>query len=544
MSPKTTIGVLRTDTHPLSEGIRDSSESSDRSHRTGGKKFISCFLLATYYLLLSTCCFALDSPFWQSKGRAGYPGEYLITFTANARAAGLANAYTALSDDASGAYWNPAGLAGIHFIETSFLYTRLFLHTDYGYLSFVYPLDERNIFGLSVLALQSAEVEKTSQWSLSGVKFHELENVFFLTYAKKFNSFIDGGLNLKIVNQEIADYSTRGVGMDLGVKYHFSKRITYGLTLQNLIPAELQLNEEKENFPLNIKFGIICSYLKNRLLWSSDLNLLDPFGKYKVFYWSSGVEYKIFPLFVLRVGISYKEIAAGFGLKTNNFNFDYAVSLHRIDLTHRLSVAYRYGFLPYQEEKRLKEEKETWQKEKKADEEKLDGEKKKILLEKERIAKEQEITTGLILVKKYLEEKNYQEAQKELERILTLDPTNKEAKILNREVDELSRKDLAEKSYFLAKNFYEKKFYSRVLETLKKALEYYPEHEKAKILYFLAQGQVYLAERKYSEAKEAFFEVLKLDPKEEEATTLLRRLQTILEFYPSEGQSSQKEQKQ
>ncbi len=504
-------------------------------------------IILTLYTLHFTLCplvYALDSPFWQSKGRAGYPGEYLITFTANARASGLANAYTALSDDASGAYWNPAGLARLHAIETSFLYTRIFLHTDYGYLSFVYPLDERNIFGLSVLALQSAEAERTSQWSLSGVKFHELENVFFLTYAKKFNSFIDGGLNLKIVNQEIADYSTRGVGMDLGVKYYFSKRITYGLSMQNLIPAELQLNEEKEKFPLNIKFGIICSYLKNRLLWPSDLNLLDPLGKYKVFYWSSGVEYKLFPLFVLRVGISYKEIAAGFGLRTNNFNFDYAVSSHRIDLTHRLSVAYRYGFLPYEEEKRLKEEKELWQKEKKADEEKLAEEKKKVLLDEERIAKEQEIITGLISVKKYLEEKNYPQAQKELEKILTLEPTNKEAKIIGSEVDKLSRKDLAEESYLLAKDLYKKKFYSRVVETSKKALGYYPEHEKTKILCFLAQGQVFLAEKKYLEARESFFEVLKIDPKEEEATILLRRLQTILEFYPSEGQPSQKEPKQ
>lgn len=471
---------------------------------------------------------------------AGYPGEYLITFTANARAAGLANTYTALSDDASGAYWNPAGLARLTYIETSLLYSRLFLHSDYGYLSFVYPLNEKNVFGLSLLFLQSEEAEETYQYGGSGgVKFRQLENVFFISYARRFYPYLDGGINLKIVNQEIADFSTRGVGIDLGVKYYSSRGQSYGLSLQNFIPVKLHLNEEKETFPLNIKTGVLFPTLKNRLFWVTDFNLLAPFSKYKVFYWSTGIEYKLFPAFVLRVGVNYKEISSGFGLRTENFSFDYALSLHSIALTHRLSMAYRYGFLPYEEEKRLKTEKETWQKEKKEYEQYLEEEKQKHALDEERIIKEQKITAGLILIKKYLEEKNFQEAKKELEKIFVLDPTNKEAKTLELEIDESHRKDLAEKSYLLAKDLYGQKLYIRALEALNKTKEYYPEHEKGKILYYLTQGQIYLGERKYGKAKEIFLEVMKLDPKNEEVLILLRRLQTVLEFYPTEKEPKQ-----
>ncbi|GAI55830.1 unnamed protein product, partial [marine sediment metagenome] len=50
---------------------------------------------------------------------AGVPLEYLLSFTANARAAGFGNAYTGYSGDVSCAYWNPAGILKIYFTELS-----------------------------------------------------------------------------------------------------------------------------------------------------------------------------------------------------------------------------------------------------------------------------------------------------------------------------------------------------------------------------------------------------------------------------------------
>lgn len=500
------------------------------------KKIILYFLLTTSYFLLSTTCLSLESPFWNKKGRAGYPGEYLTTFTANARAAALANTYTALSEDSSGPYWNPAGLARVYAIEVSFLYTQLFFHTDYGFLGLAYPLTVKDVFGLSLIALQSANAQETYAHGGTGGKFNELESAFLITYARRLNQSFDLGMNLKIVRQEIADFSDGGVGFDLGLKYHLASGQVYGLNLQNFLPPKLQLREAKEIYPLNTKLGVVFPYLKGHLLWASDLVLIDPLGKYKSLYWSTGLEYKIHPHLSFRGGVSYKEISAGFGLVTHNFNFDYAVSLHRINLTHRCGVSYRYGFLSAEEERRLKEEKDVWQKEMKAYRETLDQEKKTISEEQERVAKQQKIAAGLILAKTYLEEKNYPQAKKELEKILYLEPENKEIKNLLAEINQLQNRELAEKSYLLAKDFYERKFYLRSLEVVKKTLEYWPEYEKAKILSHLSQGQVYIGEKKYLEAREEFFAVLKLEPQHEEALTLLKRLQTILELYPTKGE--------
>ncbi|GEM_PF-1072802 len=500
---------------------------------SGGKKIIFS-LLTTSYLLLSTSCFSLELPFWQKKGTAGFPGEYLTTFTANARAAGLANTYTALSNDANGAYWNPAGLVQIYAIETSFLYAPLFLHTNYGSLGFVYPLSDKNIFGIGLVTLQSAEIEKTDNFGYTGDKFRESENVFFITYAQELNSRIDAGINLKIVNQEIANFSTRGVGIDLGFKYYSANGKIYGLNLQNLLPPVLRLCEEKEHFPLNLKFGFAFPYFKNRLFWVTDVTIINLTGENKPFCWSTGMEYKIHRLFSLRAGVSFKELTTGFGLETHNFNFDYALSVHRLGLTHRFSIRYRYGFLPTEEEKRVKEEKEILEKEKKVYQESLKKEREKIAKEQEQFKKEQEIATAFIYTQRYLREKNYSSARKELEKVLSLDPENQEAKNLLTEIDEQQRKELAQKFYFRAEDFYRQKLYLRSLEEVKKSLQYQPNYEKAQILYHLAQGQTYLQEKKYQQAKEEFFAVIKLNPEEKEAVTILRRLQTVLEFYPSD----------
>ena len=63
--------------------------------------------------------------------------ESVFTIGAGARAMGMGNGFTALAEDATAVYYNPAGLAYLPSQQISFLHTILFEGTVYDFASYV-----------------------------------------------------------------------------------------------------------------------------------------------------------------------------------------------------------------------------------------------------------------------------------------------------------------------------------------------------------------------------------------------------------------------
>src|SRR5580693_7079156 len=80
-----------------------------------------------------------SSPFGTSQ--AGTSGATFLTQGADARAAGMGNAVGASADDASGVYWNPADLAGLHYRDATFTHTASYQNTFYDFLAYAQPIE-------------------------------------------------------------------------------------------------------------------------------------------------------------------------------------------------------------------------------------------------------------------------------------------------------------------------------------------------------------------------------------------------------------------
>src|SRR3954465_15002057 len=89
--------------------------------------------------LLSAFC--LLHPALALAGSPGTTTGELLKIPVGTRAIGMGEAYTAMADDTSALYWNPAGMSLLHQKEANFSHSALMDSVHYENLSFVAPGD-------------------------------------------------------------------------------------------------------------------------------------------------------------------------------------------------------------------------------------------------------------------------------------------------------------------------------------------------------------------------------------------------------------------
>ena len=100
--------------------------------------------------------FLLTITFLAVTGSASQYGNVagIFDLSPSARAAGMGEAFVALSDDASAVFYNPAGLGWIHNISLTSLFARQFDAVNYASLQFALPY-----FGVAIVYLDSGPIE-------------------------------------------------------------------------------------------------------------------------------------------------------------------------------------------------------------------------------------------------------------------------------------------------------------------------------------------------------------------------------------------------
>lgn len=177
-----------------------------------------------------------------------YSNEFL-SIGAGARAMGTGNAIVGHSDDASSAYWNPAGLMGLAGkTELNLMHNEYFLGTKYDYAAFATPIDNTAYAAVSVIRMGVDNIPDTTELidANGNVNYDNVKSLsvadyaFVLSYARKkptvdsSRSSLFYGLNTKIIHRLIGPYgSAWGFGMDAGVQYRF-KKLRLGLMAKDI----------------------------------------------------------------------------------------------------------------------------------------------------------------------------------------------------------------------------------------------------------------------------------------------------------------------
>jgi hypothetical protein len=162
-----------------------------------------------------------------------YSNEFL-SIGVGARALGLSNAYTALANDATAGYWNPAGLTHIKSnLQLSLMHTQYFAgiaRYDYGSLAF--RSGDNNHFAISFIRFGVDDIPDTSELidAEGNINYDRIrsfsasDNAFILSYARLFPKVenLRIGANAKIIRRTAGSFAGAwGFGLDIGLQYQW-----------------------------------------------------------------------------------------------------------------------------------------------------------------------------------------------------------------------------------------------------------------------------------------------------------------------------------
>ena len=285
------------------------------------------FFVITFLLIAS-----LPGTMQGGEESGGYAGSFL-EWGAGARAISMGKTFTAIANDGTALFWNPAGLTQISSRELTATHALIFEDRSQNFLAFTFPLSRLSLsagwlrFGVNDIQERGAAGE------LIGT-FNSSENVFLLGAGYNLLAMPGFKLNLgvtaKYFYHSLHSYSASGVGADLGVLSFFQlsglvDRIGVGVSAQNL-GARLKWNTEsshEDDLPASFRVGTAVMIKPVPFKLALDLDKREK----QDLRIHAGAEYWI-SMLALRAGWSHDHLTAGTGLalKLSRYGFliDYA----------------------------------------------------------------------------------------------------------------------------------------------------------------------------------------------------------------------------
>lgn len=320
-----------------------------------------------------------------------YAGEFM-KIPVGARAVGLGGAFTAIADDATSPYWNPAGMVYLPYREAFLQHAEQFgslVNHDFG--SVVMPLrateERRAALGVALTWVGVTDIPITprpgglqpGQWLDYGTdndpstpdadgtqgngKWDRGERLLLgaedlymassndfalqLAYAQQRGRHWAFGGTLKFVRQSIPDSvfsehaTSFGAGLDAGVLYMVNDAVTLSTVVHDLTTTYISWNSGVREFVSpTIVTGSSFNFApapNQALTWAVDLGwnfegrTFDSQLKMGAVTADlhTGLEYWYRNTLALRSGLSGKDLTFGAGVRYRHFGVDYAASLNR-----------------------------------------------------------------------------------------------------------------------------------------------------------------------------------------------------------------------
>ena len=179
------------------------------------------FLVSAGLLFVShQLCHAQLIPVLGSQ-RAGTAMAQFLKIGVGGRAVGMGEAFAAVANDASALYWNPAGIAQTTQNEVMFSHVNWPVDVRHEFVGYVHHFGKANVFGLSITALHTDDMEETTEYAPLGtgnyVTFGDI--AVGLTYARQMTDRFSFGVTAKYMDETLAELHARAFMVDLGTYY-------------------------------------------------------------------------------------------------------------------------------------------------------------------------------------------------------------------------------------------------------------------------------------------------------------------------------------
>ncbi|MEW6620198.1 MAG: PorV/PorQ family protein [bacterium] len=287
-------------------------------------------------------------------------GAAFLKMDVGARPQALGGAYTALADDVTSIYWNPAGLARINQPEFNFMHNEWFEGINYEFVGVAYPVEDLT-FATSVTYLYMDEIKEilrdtqgygNGRYWETGKLFTAENMALSLAFAQAIEENLFMGVNFKYIYETIEDTSASGFAVDLGILTKPSNKLGLGFVICNVGP-KMKFIKDEFALPLTYRAGISYQLGRNFNISFDIKKIKDEkidfcagieswFGEWLALRFSgkTNSDNKLGKFKGLSTGMS-----AGCGFKLgNSVLVDYAYAPYG-DLgdTHKLSISTKFG---------------------------------------------------------------------------------------------------------------------------------------------------------------------------------------------------------
>lgn len=302
---------------------------------------------------------------------------------AGARGTAMGDAYTAHVKDISAMYWNPAGMQKINGNAVGVSRTQLFADITLDYLGAVYSIDPSTSIGLSVLYLNSGEMDLNTiaEPEGTGQTFDAASTALGVSVARSLTDRFDLGVTIKLITERLyreeastlafdvgSQFDTGIYGMKLGMSLaNFGGKMkldgpdldmpTYNLNTSTEYEAGGRLKTEEWPIPLVFRLGIAADIMgRNSEIIKDEDNRItlvlegnDPVDHY--LRYNLGMEYEWNEVFALRAGYkdNYDQAkwTAGFGMDFSKLGIDarldYAFNDYgMLGAVHNYSIEFKF----------------------------------------------------------------------------------------------------------------------------------------------------------------------------------------------------------
>ncbi|MFO7915556.1 MAG: PorV/PorQ family protein [Candidatus Krumholzibacteriales bacterium] len=307
-------------------------------------------IIMTLAVFIPGSVLAGTSPF----EKVGTYAAQFLKIGVSARATGMGSAFTAIADDASALYWNPAGMVELDRTEVTLNSVTWPADVDLYFAGSVFRTPYLpGTIGVSARALTIDpqivrtvhRPEGTNEWFDAGYQSYGI------SYAMYFTDKFSSGITMHFLHMGLAEKSVESFALDFGLLYRIGLRgIQLGMLVQSL-GSKVKFDERESKMPTVFKVGAkVDAYRKGDHILIAAGEFSHPSDNAE--RGNLGMEYSFDQFFFVRGGynLNYDSqgIAWGVGFRidtsqTSDIRFDYSwQDLNHLGDCHRVTLGFSY----------------------------------------------------------------------------------------------------------------------------------------------------------------------------------------------------------
>lgn len=294
---------------------------------------------------------------------------------AGSRAIAMGGAFSAVGDDPSVLFYNPAALRLNRYAAVLLNHMQLFSSfsdASFDFVGLVYPTISVGSVGVGFMTVGTGAIHGFDELSRPTEDLSYRESEFLLGYAFDlpwhYFGVFTAGSTVKVLTQRVGDLNDTGVGLDAGFLYKpsFLHGVGFGCSLQDIVGAETKLVTVTDKVDRTIMVGAGYAHpFANGSALALAMQLNAPRRDKKEFRF--GAEYVLKQLVSFRVGYDSQKITAGLGVAWRGYSVDYGyLSRDEAGSSHPISLSAHIGSsldekIKVRDERRLREQEQRIQ---------------------------------------------------------------------------------------------------------------------------------------------------------------------------------------